>query len=310
MNYEIEIEQTLFDNLQKKFHLKDPVLTYLYLKYRTFCIYKDYNFKDKFLLIKTLFDELFIHEYSYKGYMINFYYARENSLSNIIDNMEFELTKTSYNEIYDKTNILNQIIEYKNFNLKKYRQDSYFDKYETYFMLKKLNEIFKISEIEEVPNIDGYKQYDERINKELECERYLHFANFNTDNLGSIQEKDLEDYLINNLDKIEEGLKYITRQLELGEGRIDILALDKNDNYVIIELKIAIDKSLIWQCMYYPDELKILYKTRKVRMITIAPEYPTYILNPLKKIKNIESYRYNISISNHKVQNIKMYKVL
>ena len=62
--------------------------------------------------------------------------------------------------------------------------------------------------------------------------------------------------------------------------------------------------------MYYPDELKSLYKTRKVRMITIAPEYPNYLLNPLKKIKRIESYRYNISISNHKVKDLKLHKVI
>jgi len=307
MNYENEIEEILFQNFKNKFHLEDTILSYLYLKYRTFCIYKKY---DKLLLMQTLFDELFISEYKYKNETIHLYYARENSLSNIFDNMEFELKKTSYIQIYDQINIFNQIIEYRNFELSKYRKDLYYEKYMIYFSLKKLNELFNINEIEEVVDIEGFVQSEIRINKELECKRYLDFANFNTDNLGSIKEKDLEDYLINNLDKIEEGLKYVTRQLDLGEGRIDILALDSNDNYVIIELKIAIDKSLIWQCMYYPDELKSLYKTRKVRMITIAPEYPNYLLNPLKKIKRIESYRYNISISNHKVKDLKLHKVI
>lgn len=39
-------------------------------------------------------------------------------------------------------------------------------------------------------------------------------------------------------------------------------------------------------------------------MITISPEYPDYLLKPLRKIRNIEHYRYNIAISNHKVEDI------
>lgn len=309
MNYEFEIENILFENLKKKYHIENKNILYLYLKFRTFCIHKNYDFKNKILLINTLLDELFILELKYKNEKLKLYYSRENSLSNIVDNLEFELMNTDYNLIYNTEKIIEEINIYKKTNLKKYRKDSYYEKYEIYFSLKKLNEIFKIENIEEVDDINGFIQSENRINKELECERYLHFANFNTDNLESIQEKDLEDYLINNLDKIEEGLIYLTRQFELNEGRIDILAMDKNEKYVIIELKTAIDKTLIWQCMYYPDELKTLYNTKKVRMITISPEYPDYLLKPLKKIKNIESYRYNISLSNHKINDLKIYKI-
>ena len=303
MNYESEIEEILLENLRKKYELQNNDITYLYIKYRTYYINKHFNYSE---LIYTIFDELFISKYEYKKEKVHIYYSRENSMSNIIDNFEFNLSKTEYTKIYNKEKIFEEISEYVNYNLKKFKKDAYYDKYELYFSLKKLNEIFHINNINEVEDINGFIQSESRINKELECERYISFANFNTDNLGSIQEKDLEDYLINNLAKIEPDLKYITRQLELKEGRIDILALDRNDCYVIIELKIAIDKTLIWQCMYYPDELKKLYKTRKVRMITIAPEYPDYILNPLKKIKKIEAYRYNISISNNKVLDIKL----
>ena len=309
MNYEIEIEDSLFDALQKKYGIKDRVLTYLYLKYRTYCLHKNYDFKNKLLLIQTLFDELSITEYQYKNETIHLYYSRENSLSNIIDNMEFELSKTVYEKIYDRNQILIDIKNTTEKELKKYRKDSYYEYYELYFSLNKLNEIFHIYKIEDTPKLEGFIQESNTINKEIECKRYIDFANFETDNIDSIQEKDLEDYLITHLEDIEPNLKYITRQFELNEGRIDILAIDKNEKYVIIELKTTIDKSLIWQCMYYPEELKRLYKTRNVRMITIAPEYPEYILGPLKKIKNIESYRYNISITNHKVEHLKLQKI-
>lgn len=307
INFEYEIEQKLFFTLTDKFHIKNRNKLYFYLKCRTYCLNPKYDFNNKELIINTILNELFITKLEYKNIPISKYYSKENSLSNIIDDQEFELQKVMNSD--NITFIIKQIDQYVNTELKNYRKDAYINQYRIYFALKKLNELFKIQKIEEVPDIEGFIQSDSRINKELECLRYLHLANFETDNLGSITEKDLEDYIILHLEDIEPGLKYITRQLELGEGRIDILALDKKENYVIIELKIAIDKSLIWQCMYYPDELKEMYKTNRVRMITIAPEYPDYLLKPLKKIKKIECIRYKVQLSNHKIEKMKMYKV-
>lgn len=305
-NFEYEIETKLFNALEQKFHIKDPNRLYLYLKLRTYCIYPNYDFKNKECIIDTILNELFITKLQYKQIPISKYYSKENSLSNIIDAKEFELLSYNMDNI---TLIINQIDTYVNTEMKKYRKDTYFNQYRIYFALKKLNQLFQIKKIDETPNIDGFEQSESRINKELECTRFLHLANFNTDNLLSISEKDLEDYLVNHLDKLEPGLKFVTRQLELGEGRIDILALDTKGNYVIIELKTAIDKSLIWQCMYYPDELKQIYKTNRVRMITVCPEYPTYLLKPLKKIKKIECIRYKAILSNHKIDDLKIYNV-
>ena len=310
MNYESEVEMILFESIQKKFHINDTIKAYYYLKFRTYCINNSYNFKDKELLIKTLMNELFITKMEYKGVKLNLSYSQENSISNIIDVKEDELNRNKeYNNDKYKQKIINKINEYANTELQKYKKDAYYDYYKTYFLLLKLNEIFGITEINEVPDIYGFHQSDSRINKELECKRYIHFANFNTDNLNSITEKDLEEYLIKNIEVIEPELKVITNQFKISEGIIDILALDKKENYVIIELKIAVDKSMIWQCMYYPDELKELFKTRKVRMITIAPEYPDYMLKPLKKIKGIECFRYSATLSNHKVKNLKLIPV-
>ena len=61
--------------------------------------------------------------------------------------------------------------------------------------------------------------------------------------------------------------------------------------------------------MYYPDELKQLYQTNRVRMITVCPEYPDYLLKPLKKIKKIECIRYKASLSNHKITDLKTYHI-
>lgn len=118
-----------------------------------------------------------------------------------------------------------------------------------------------------------------------------------------IKENDLEDYLINHLNLIEDGLIYLSRQYELDEGKIDILAKDKNGDLVIIELKIEVDKRIIWQCLYYPIEIQKIYPNKNIRMMTIMPTYPNYILEPLNKL-NVEKYAYNIVVENKKIKNI------
>ena len=48
----------------------------------------------------------------------------------------------------------------------------------------------------------------------------------------------IEEWLVENLERIEPGLSLIERQYETSNaGRIDILATDSNDNYVVVELK-------------------------------------------------------------------------
>jgi molybdopterin-biosynthesis enzyme MoeA-like protein len=93
-------------------------------------------------------------------------------------------------------------------------------------------------------------------------------------------EYELEDYLVDNLNLIEKGLKYIDRQVPVSHGIIDILARDKNDELCIIELKIEEDASrLIWQCSYYPTQFN-----EPSRMITVAPGYSERIEIALKTL--------------------------
>lgn len=52
-------------------------------------------------------------------------------------------------------------------------------------------------------------------------------------------ERDIEDHLVNNLDVLESGLKFIGRQVTTDVGRIDILAEDRTGCRVIIEIKVG-----------------------------------------------------------------------
>jgi endonuclease len=66
-----------------------------------------------------------------------------------------------------------------------------------------------------------------------------------TEPRGFAAENHLRDYLANNLDDIEDGLKLyaddngnIGVEFQTEIGRIDILAVDKRDQFVVIELKV------------------------------------------------------------------------
>jgi len=52
-------------------------------------------------------------------------------------------------------------------------------------------------------------------------------------------ERDIEDYLVNNLSAIEAGLEFVSRQFVTDVGRVDILARDASGNRVVIELKVG-----------------------------------------------------------------------
>ena len=102
------------------------------------------------------------------------------------------------------------------------------------------------------------------------------------------------------------------KEYQTKEGRVDIVAKDKDGNLVVIELKTENDKRLIWQCMYYPDEVKkglgAYEKDKGVRMITVAPEYPEHIGRPLEKLGYVESYTYTIKAFNGVIEEMNVKK--
>jgi Holliday junction resolvase-like predicted endonuclease len=103
-----------------------------------------------------------------------------------------------------------------------------------------------------------------------------------------IDEATLEELVCANLEQIEHGLTLVQRQYPVEGGRIDILAKDRTDTTVIIELKVSHDDpSLIFQCVYYPKQF-----AEKTRMITIAPYYSQRISNTLKDLDYVEPYTY------------------
>jgi hypothetical protein len=95
-------------------------------------------------------------------------------------------------------------------------------------------------------------------------------------------EADLEDALAANLDQLEKGLRLYEgngvtgRQLDAkGAGRIDLLAVDLNQNLVVIELKAGdADRQVCGQIQAYMGWVKQnLAAARSVRGIIIAHDF-------------------------------------
>lgn len=115
-------------------------------------------------------------------------------------------------------------------------------------------------------------------------------------------ERNLEEYILRNLNQIEDGLRLYSekgirgRQLNTDVGRIDILAMDENDNLVVIELKAGTaNYPVVGQILGYISWVRQnIAKDRKVRGIIIADDFD-------KKLKYASSETANVSLKTYEV---------
>lgn len=127
---------------------------------------------------------------------------------------------------------------------------------------------------------------------------------------GFAYESDLRDFLSQNLAIIESGLRLYEdegiRGIEFPVGGrfIDLLAIDKHNNYVVIELKVSkgYDR-VIGQLLRYMAwiEKNQAESTQKVRGIIIAREISDDLHLATSKIPDVELFEYDLSVSLRKV---------
>lgn len=110
-------------------------------------------------------------------------------------------------------------------------------------------------------------------------------------------ERDIENHLIKNLDSLEPGLKYVSRQYCVDVGRVDILAEDKNGVMVIIEIKIGEAKdSAIGQIARY---LGWFAQNGAIqpRGMLVAGDFSDGVRYGANAVKNLTLHSYKVNFS-------------
>lgn len=311
--FELELKKTLMNN----YSIKNPEI---------YCIMR-FMIINNLKLLKQINIDCFVDfilddnnlpkNIIYKETKISLYNQTKQSVFNILKNWIFEI---------EKNVSLNEEINYKKYieknikdiyttslnNIKKYKKTSYYKDLYLLNCLNYLNELFninftKFNKINYIINLDSNK---ERL-EEFLINKINKHSKFDFNKLKVLSEKELEFYIMNNLEKIEPGLKLIQNQFQIKNAYIDILARDINNNHVIIELKIKQDERLLWQSIYYPMQFSKEHpnKKNKIRMITICPKYDSWLLEPLKTIKDIEIFSYDLSFISEGISNITLKKL-
>jgi len=123
-------------------------------------------------------------------------------------------------------------------------------------------------------------------------------------------EKDLQNFLSKNLHQIEPGLKLYEEEgitgieFPVGNRYIDILAVDSDNNYAVVELKVSrgYDR-VVGQLLRYMAWIRKNQADngQVVRGIIIAREISEDLLLACSEIPDIDLYEYQLSVSLQKV---------
>jgi len=121
-------------------------------------------------------------------------------------------------------------------------------------------------------------------------------------------ERDLEAHLAKNLNDIDDGLKLYTssdgksgRQFEIDGEKIDLLLLDKNDDFVVIEVKPdqATDKACSQILRYMGQVRKRLAGGKKVRGIIICRKATDRLKYAVSVVESVKIKEYEVNFTFH-----------
>jgi hypothetical protein len=114
-------------------------------------------------------------------------------------------------------------------------------------------------------------------------------------------ETDLRDFLAQHLEKLEKGLILFKDGLEypVENGRIDVLAVGLNGDFLVVELKVSQGRSkTLGQLLYYMGWVeKNLAKGKKVRGAIVAKKVPDDLKLACSKVTDVSLYEYDLQVS-------------
>lgn len=311
-----DLEPIITDNLKKIYGLSRENINYLY---RYLCIRTSVFHNKRKVTSRDLFrfvvEELNLTIFNEEEDMPSYFsyegekYSTFEVSSDFIDNLFF---RAEIEGDIDYREDLENVFKEGYRKAYKFRGLPSYKSHLMLLRLEALNEMYGADPIYS-EGIEGFgndinhnpfkRSLEERLNVELDS------SNHSESNTTSyITEEDLEDYLVENIELIEDGLKFIRRQVDVPGGFIDILAKDSNGNFCVIEIKTNEDKSIIWQTLHYPKEIKNMYNSKNVRMMTIVPNYSKPIHDVLKSIGNVETFDYDIKVVSGNIANLKINK--
>lgn len=126
--------------------------------------------------------------------------------------------------------------------------------------------------------------------------------NLNDIEIDRFLERELQDWLSNNLASIDPNLRLVGIEYPVSVGRIDILAKTKDDEYVVIELKRGIaTRDVIGQIQSYIGAIKSQYPDSDVTGLIVAPaaDAATHAaLHVIPRIRLVQ-YRREVRVQYH-----------
>jgi hypothetical protein len=113
----------------------------------------------------------------------------------------------------------------------------------------------------------------------------------------SLAERNLEDFIVHQLEAIEPGLHLVKRQLSTPAGRLDLLCKDADGNYVVVELKRTQGTDqVIGQVLRYMGWLREAHPTEKVRGIVIVAKKDQALSYALMAVPNVQVKEFKLLI--------------
>jgi hypothetical protein len=121
-------------------------------------------------------------------------------------------------------------------------------------------------------------------------------------------ETDLRDFLANNLDRVEAGLRLYVQgerrgvEFPVEDGRIDILAVDKGRRFVVFELKLTRGRNkTLGQLLYYMGWVDKHLGGGPCRGVIVARDVSDDFVLAAQRVEGVSLCRYKLSVSVERV---------